>query len=1251
MGWTNPPMPWRELEARLSDQPTLPPEDGPGSRKHQAYQPKQGVTRPKGDVVPYAELHCHSSFSFLDGASGPDRLVERAITLGLHGLALTDHDGFYGAPLFAEIAQKYAGQGLMTIYGAELSLGLDGPQNGVPDPAGQHLLILARGVEGYHRLAAAITDAQLRGDEKGRPVYDPDELAERGRGHWVMLTGCRKGPVRQALATQGPTAAAAELDRWVRLFGREDVVVELTDHGHPSDDRVNDVLAGLAADRGLAVVATNNVHYADPADHRLAAAMAAVRARRSLAEMDGWLPAWGAACLRSGREMADRFAPYPGAVARTVDLADQLAFDLQKASPRLPKLGIPEGHTPMSWLRVLVEQGFATYYAGQSHEAKARDRIEHELKVIEDKDFAGYFVIVHDIVTFARKAGILCQGRGSAASSAVCYALGVTVIDSVFYDLPFERFISSNRDEEPDIDVDFDSDRREEVIQWVYDTYGRHNAAQVANVISYRPKMAVRDAAKALGYSPGQQDAWSKQTDSWSRRVADDGQRGGGGESGGDHEIPVPVAELADRLLRAPRHLGIHSGGMILTERPIGEVCPIERARMDKRTVLQWDKDACEWMGLVKFDLLGLGMLSALHHMIELVQQHCGEAWTLQSVPKEEPAVYDLLCRGDSVGVFQVESRAQIGTLPRLRPRKFYDLAIEIALIRPGPIQGGAVHPYIRRATGKEPVTYVHKDVEPVLERTLGVPLFQEQLMQMAVALGDCSRDEADLLRRAMGSKRGIERIESIKETFYAGMASRGITGRTADQVYQKVLSFANFGFAESHALSFAKLVYVSSWFKVHYPTAFLAGLLRAQPMGFYSSQSLVQDARRHGVRVLRPDIARSAARTGLEPLAGEGTTERDRVDEPVGARGPVRLTGMDECLESFDGKSEFVPGTPDPTPRHRRDGELAVRLGLDAVRGIGTDTAERIVAARDEAPFADLTDLSRRAGLDVRQLEALATAGALESLVSGPAEAVARGDVAARGAVGAPDVVGATGERAGAASVDDRAHRRREALWIAGYTETADQLPGATPAPPPPRLPGMSDLELTLADLWATSISPDDHPFIHLRDTLRRRGVRAIAELPELVRDSEPDRSAGSAVDRSATSESVMTESATTETGMTETATTEVAATEADRTTPRVRVTVAGLITHRQRPGTAGGVTFLNLEDETGMLNVVCTVGLWKRHARIARNANVMIVRGLLEHQDGVTNLLADRLAPLDEIHPQAAQALHARHRSRDFH
>ena len=719
MGWNNPSIPWSELERKLSDRrrpggPSLIADGGDSpawSRKRHPYRPAEGLEAPAGPIVPYAELHAHSAFSFLDGASSPEQLVEEAHRLGLSGLAITDHDGFYGIVRFAEAAESFPE--LATVFGAELSLGLTEPQMGAADPEGEHLLVLARQESGYHRLASAITAGQLAGGEKGRPVYSLEELAEHGRGEWVVPTGCRKGAVRRALADGGPDAAWRELDRLVALFGRDNVVVELFDHGHPYDQEANDALAGLAERAGLPLLATNAVHYATPGEHRLASAMAAVRARRSLDELDGWLPASDGLHLRSGAEMMRRFDRYPGAVARSVTLAEELGFRLRSARPRLPRQEVPEGHTPMSWLRELVWTGAEKRYPGLPDHV--RERLARELDVIEQKDFPGYFLIVYDLVREARSRGILCQGRGSAANSAVCYVLDITAVDSIYFDLPFERFLSALRDEEPDIDVDFDSDRREEIIQYVYGKYGRNNAAQVANVISYRPKVAVRDMAKALGYSTGQQDAWSRQVERWGAVVSTD-----------DHDIPAPVVELAEQLLTFPRHLGIHSGGMVLTDRPVGEVCPIEHARMENRTVLQWDKDDCAWMGLVKFDLLGLGMLAALQYTFDLVRETTGEEWELATIPKEEAAVYDMLCRADSVGVFQVESRAQMGTLPRLQPRCFYDLVVEIALIRPGPVQGGAVHPYIRRRTGEEPVSYLHPNLEPVLARTLGVPLFQE---------------------------------------------------------------------------------------------------------------------------------------------------------------------------------------------------------------------------------------------------------------------------------------------------------------------------------------------------------------------------------------------------------------------------------------------------------------------------------------------------------------------------------------------
>ncbi|MDQ4092681.1 MAG: error-prone DNA polymerase, partial [Actinomycetota bacterium] len=709
--------------------------DSPAWTRHRdRYEPPQLTPTELAETqhIPYAELHCHSNFSFLDGASHPEELVEEAARLGLDAIAITDHDGMYGVVRFAEAAREL---GVKTIFGAELSLGLTALQNGLPDPEGEHLLVLARDPEGYRRLSRVISDAQIRGREKGKPVYDLDAVAAAAGGHWVVLTGCRKGAVRRALEREGPPAAAAQLRRLIGLFGPAHVAVELTAHGLADDTERNDALAGLATAHGVDTVATTAAHYATPSRHRLATTMAAVRARRSLDEMDGWLPAAATAHLRSGAEMADRFARWPGAVERAAALGRECAFDLQLVAPDLPLFDVPTNHSETSWLRELTWLGAATRYGSYDECPGAYHQIEHELAIIEEKNFPGYFLIVHDIVAFCRRADIFCQGRGSAANSAVCYALGITNVDAVGMDLLFERFLAPDRDGYPDIDLDIESDRREEAIQYVYQRYGRDCAAQVANVITYRARSAVRDVAKALGYSTGTQDAWSKQIDRWGPL----GQQ--------ETDIPEPVRALAAQLEGFPRHLGIHSGGMVICSRPVAEVCPVEWARRDNRSVVQWDKDDCAAAGLVKFDLLGLGMLSALHYAVDLVARHYRHRVQLADLQPTDPAVYEMLARADSVGVFQVESRAQMATLPRLKPRCFYDLVVEVALIRPGPIQGDSVHPYIRRRNGLEAWDYDHPLLVNALRKTLGVPLFQEQLMQMAIDVADFSAAEADELR------------------------------------------------------------------------------------------------------------------------------------------------------------------------------------------------------------------------------------------------------------------------------------------------------------------------------------------------------------------------------------------------------------------------------------------------------------------------------------------------------------------------
>ena len=1150
MGFTNPGISWRELERRLSDRPPPPGRPSKGQRIEHSHGKSVAVdgerfelaARPQAppSVVPYAELHAHSNFSFLDGSSSPAELVDEAVRLGLDALALTDHNGFYGVVRFAEAAAE---AGLPTVFGAELTLDAYGagelmpgtqhrvqPQRtGCADPAGSHVVVLARSPAGYASLGELISAAQMAG-RKHAPRLDTNEFlaaAATHRDEWAILTGHRKGAVPAALIAEGPRAAAAQLDRLTEAAGRHNVFVELWDHGDPLDSERNDALASVAIRAGVEPICTNGVHYATPTGRRLATAVAAVRARRSLDELDGWLPPSATAHLRSGAEQARRFARWPGVVAAASQLGRDCAFSLSLIAPNLPPYRCPDGHDEMSYLRHLTSQGALERYGPPEVERVpgAWAQIRHELDLIDQLGFAGYFLVVSDIVLFCRSRDIYCQGRGSASNSAVCYALGITNVDSVALGLLFERFLSPERDGPPDIDVDIESDRREEAIQYVYERYGRAHTAQVANVITYRARSSVRDMARALGWEPGQADAWSKSLDRYSplpsvsgpgspqrssNRPRERDWRDAGpeptveqpsrngpsrngpsrnGPSRNEHSIPADVAELAAALEGAPRHLGIHSGGMVICDRPVTQVCPTEWATMVDRSVLQWDKDDCAAIGLVKFDLLGLGMLSALHYAVDLIADAHGVEVDLGRLPQEDE-VYDMLCRADSIGVFQVESRAQMATLPRLRPRCFYDLVVEVALIRPGPIQGGSVHPYIRRRNGTEQVTYLHPLLENSLAKTLGIPLFQEQLMQMAIDAAGFTAAEADKLRQAMGAKRSRERMGRLRKRLFAGMAERGLVDDVAERVWEKMVAFADYGFPESHSVSFAHLVYASAWIKLYYPAAFCAALLNAQPMGFYSPHSLCQDARRHGVVVRTPCINASAEVATLEP-----------------------------CESST--------------------GAVAVRLGLSSVRGIGDDAARRIAEA---GPYASMEDLCRRTDVPLAALEALATAGAF-------------------------DCFGLS---------------RREALWAAGAVAQSrpGRLPGIVTGAEPPQLAALTEPEAAAADLWATGVTPEGHPTRFLRDELAAAGVRTADEL---------------------------------------------------LTCPEGKVRVAGLVTHRQRPMTAGGTTFLSLEDETGLVNVVVSRGCWIRYRTEVRDLPALVVSGRLERHEGAVNVIAEKLEALD--------------------
>lgn len=1022
------------------------PESGAGGRGGMSFTP--------ADIK--AELHCRSSYSFLHGASDPEELVSEAVRLGLNVLGLTDRDGFYGIARFAEAAAE---AGIATIIGAELGL----PQ--------RPLTVLGRGPEGYRRLSHALCDAHMSTGEKSVVRYPSlPELGKAAGGFWQVLAD---------------VSWVGDLEELIAAFGAKNVALEhrVSPTAQAADDA--EAISAAAVKYGLREVVSSAATSASPAASRLAGAKQALAVREDLDGFESRLEPAGGAWLRSWEELAAA-TRYLGAqvLQATQDIAGECAFTLDLIAPELPRWEVPEGHDEDSWLREIARAGARRRYgpvdgAGDgSVQARVWAQLEHELTVIRELGFPGYFLIVHDLCEFCRRAGILAQGRGSAANSVVCFALGITNVDPISAGLLFERFLSPERDGPPDIDVDIESGRREEVIQYVYEKYGRDNAAQVANVITYRRRGALRDAARVLGYSPGVIDAWVR-----------------------DREAcpPEPVRQLAEQLRGQPRHLGIHSGGMVICDRPIADVVPVEWARMEGRSVVQWDKDDCAAAGLVKFDLLGLGMLEAIHHCIDLVYEQHGRRVNLWEIDVAEPEVYEMLARADAVGVFQVESRAQLATLPRLKPREFFDLVVEVALIRPGPIQGGSVHPYIRRRNGLEPVTYEHPVLEKSLGKTLGIPLFQEQLMQMAVDAAGFSGAEADSLRRAMGSKRSVAKMEALHARFLAGLErTSGIDADIGEQLWNKIVAFAAYGFPESHAQSFASLVYFSAWFKYHYPAEFCVALLRAQPMGFYSPQSLIADARRHGIGCDGPDIA---------------------------------VSGMEASV--IDGR---------------------IRLGLGAISGVGNDVAERIVAAR---PFVDAADVARRARLGVGHMEALARAGALGSL-----------------------------------GID-----RRQALWAAGVaaTESEGMLPGLTLADAP-ALPGMTEFELAAADLMATGVTPGQYPVAALRADLQERGVVPAAELKAV-----PDGT---------------------------------------------RVEVAGVVTHRQRPGTAGGVTFLGMEDETGLVNVLCTPGLWNRFRPVAVNSRAMVVRGIAQTASSAVTIVADRLVDMSEALGRPVVA----GRSRDF-
>jgi error-prone DNA polymerase len=1069
--------------------------------------------------VGYVELHTASAFSFLNGASLPEDLLERAAEVGLPAVALVDANGVYGAPRFYQAAKK---AGVRALVGAEVVLdegpGLlrstarTGPIGIVPEPTlgiptGARLTLLVENRTGYRNLCRMLTTAAL-GRPKGEARVTWDLLAEHAAG-LHCLTGGDEGPVARELAQGGLDPARRLLERLAVWFGGR-AHVELQRHHLRDEEHRNRALLDLARRLRLPVVATNGVRYARTSDKPLHDVLSAIKHHTTLDAAGSLLASHRQRHLKSPEEMARLFFDLPEAIEETARLAGRLDFTLADLGYRFPEYPLPPGETPSSYLRHVTWNGAKARFRPLT--AKAQAQIQKELDLIEKLDLAGYFLIVWDIVNFCLRENILAQGRGSAANSAVCYALSITAVDPVKMELLFERFLSEERGEWPDIDLDLPSGaQRERVIQHVYQRYGERGAAMTANVITYRDRSATRETAKIFGYSPEQVDRLAKQLGSWSWDAAHGEPKSFAKElaaAGFDPEEPrmKHFSDLWLRIHNLPRHLGQHSGGMVIAAGRLDEVVPLEPASMPGRVVVQWDKDDCADLGIIKVDLLGLGMLNALEEMVPTIRLREGTGVDLAHLPPDDPKVFRMLQQADTVGVFQVESRAQMNSLPRNHPTRFYDLVIQVGIIRPGPIAGNMASPYFERRNGRQPVVYPHPSLEPILKRTLGVPIFQEQLLRVAMVAAGFSGGEAEELRRAMGSKRSIEKMNAIVEKLRKGMTAKGITGKAQEEIVQSITSFALYGFPESHAASFALIAYASAYLKAHHPTAFVLGLLNAWPMGFYHPATLIKDAQRHGVEVRPVDVQRSGWRCRWE--------DREIVE---GAR---------------DARTGEVPPAG------------AIRLGFKFMKGLRSKAGLAIEQEQAKAPFLDAEDLVRRCDLHENELQALASIGALSGF-------------------------GLT---------------RRAALWqVARLARPAGPLLDRLPDPEPSPLPEMTATEESRADYAGVQLTLGPHPLTYIRETLNAKGVTPSEGLVHL------------------------------ENGQ--------------------KVRTAGSVIVRQRPGTAKGLLFLTLEDETGMSQAVVSPDLLQRHRKLIVGSPGLMVEGVLQKRDGTVSVKGEKFWSLKEL------------------
>jgi len=994
----------------------------------------------------YIELHARSAFSFLEGSSLPEDLAGICARLNMPAMALLDTDGVYGAPRFHMAANKI---GIKAHIGAEVTADFCSSQK-------FRLPLLVSSRTGYQNLCRLITKMKLRA-KKGGGAVQKEELEEHAYG-LICLTGGADGPLAPALQNGGKEARQ-QIEQLISLFGRGNVYIELQRHFHREEETRNRAAIAIARSLNLPLLATNGVCYAAAKDRELCDAFTAIRHHRTLSTAGRLLARNSERHLKSPQEMQQLFADLPEAIANTQELSSRLEFTLNDLGYEFPRYPVPEGETMNSFLRDRAWEGFRQRYgrAEADTRTRARSQIERELALIEKLKLAGYFLIVWDLVRFSREQNILVQGRGSAANSAVCYSLGITAVDPVRMELLFERFLSEERGEWPDIDLDLPSgDEREKVIQYVYRRYGERGAAMTANVITYRNRMAAREMGKALGFDRETLAKISAAVATWEFRDENDALDRRFRDAGLDLKHPRlrKYYELCLAVQDLPRHLGQHSGGMVICQGQLDSVVPLEPASMPGRVVVQWDKEDCADMGIIKVDLLGLGMMAVLKDSIDLIRNHYREEVDLAHLPQDDPSVYSALQQADTIGLFQVESRAQMSCLPRLRPKRFYDIVVQVAIIRPGPIVGQMVNPFLLRRQGREEVTYPHPSLEPVLARTLGVPLFQEQLLRIAMIAANFTGGEAEDLRRAMGFKRSEARMKEIEAKLRAGMTRNGISHDAQEQIILSITSFALYGFPESHAASFALIAYASAYLKCHYLAAFTAALLNNQPMGFYSPATITKDAQRHGLKMLPVDVMLSEWMCTLEAVASG--------QWPVGSK---TLAANAHATTS---------GTP------------ALRLGLRYVRGLREEGAQALVRERTRAPFTSIHDLTRRVPeLRKDELTTLAEIGALNSVASSQLS------VASKSAARADSAPGTRSSQL----------HRRDALWqveraVRGCGPLLENL--AEPDLPSPLQP-MNHEERLVADFHGTGLTVGPHPMAYRRDWLNAMGIRRASELRDI--------------------------------------------------------------------------------------------------------------------------------------------------------